>query len=267
MLHNKNLIFYIILATAVFELAGNELYLELMKKILINSIYQDVATGQDNTKQKYDAKKREKGGDWPAVAHTMIGLHALNNIQFCMEDVLKNNIPGDFIETGVWRGGATIFMRAVLKAHNITDRKVYVADSFQGLPKSNPTLYPADANYNFDQFKALKISLAQVQQNFTVYDLLDKQVVFLKGWFKDTLPSAPIEKLAVLRLDGDLYESTMDALKNLYHKLSVGGYVIIDDYYIPCCYKAVTDFRAQNKITDELKIIDSLGRVYWHRTK
>lgn len=265
----KKILFICIIShTYVFKLACNELYLDLMKKILINSIYKDQDSGvATSIQKKYDVAIREIGNDWPLVAHTMIGLHALNNIQFCMEDILKNNIPGDFIETGVWRGGATIFMRAVLKAHNVTDRKVYVADSFQGLPPSNPKKYPADAGYNFNKYDALKISEKQVKLNFAAYELLDEQVVFLKGWFKDTLPNAPIEKLAILRLDGDLYESTMDALKNLYHKVSIGGYIIVDDYMIPCCRKAIEDFRTQNKITDKILYIDTLGRVYWQKTK
>jgi len=158
-------------------------------------------------------------------------------------------------------------MRAVLKAYNVTNRKIYVADSFQGLPLSNPKIYPADKDYNFARFDELKISLEQVKLNFGVYGLLDEQVIFLKGWFKDTLPNVPIEKLAILRLDGDLYESTMDALNNLYHKVSIGGYIIIDDYMIPCCCKAVKDFRRQHKITDKITVIDTLGRVYWQKTK
>ena len=85
-----------------------------------------------------------------------------------------------------------------------------------------------------------------MQANFRAYRVLDDKVKFLKGWFKDTLPGAPIRSLAILRLDGDYYESTMDALTNLYDKLSVGGYVIIDDYGEDSwtyCQKAVDDYR------------------------
>lgn len=64
-------------------------------------------------------------------AHTMIGLKRMDNIQYCIEECLKENIIGDLIETGAWRGGATIFMKGILKAHNINDRKVFVADSFK----------------------------------------------------------------------------------------------------------------------------------------
>jgi hypothetical protein len=235
-----------------------DLYLDLMKKSLLNSIYQD---------SNYNSNAREDGRDWPSTAHTMIGKKRLDNVQFCCEETLKNNIPGDFIETGVWRGGTVIFMRAILKAYNSTDRIAWAADSFEGLPIPNTAQYPADNGLNLYQCKELAISLEAVQENFRRYGLLDSQVRFLKGWFKDTLPQAPIEKIAVLRLDGDLYESTMDALKNLYSKVSIGGFIIIDDYgCISACAKAVDDFRTQHNITDEIKKVDWTG-VFWQRSK
>ncbi|MFA5999175.1 MAG: TylF/MycF family methyltransferase [Candidatus Babeliales bacterium] len=239
-------------------------YLDLMKKCLMNSIYQD-SGHNGNT---YQSEVRENGRDWPSTAHTMIGLHRLNNLQDCVEDVLKNNIEGDLIETGVWRGGASIFMRAILKAYDNTEKKVFVADSFEGLPVANVALYPIDASIGFlADCKILAVSLPQVQSNFARYGLLDNQVVFLKGWFCDTLPTAPIERLAIMRLDGDYYESTMDALISLYPKLSVGGYVIIDDYWIPCCAQAVHDFRRTFNITDEIIKTKDLQGAFWKRTK
>ncbi len=105
-----------------------------------------------------------------------------------------------------------------------------------------------------------------MQDNFRRYGLLDDQVRFLKGWFRDTLPDAPIERLAVLRLDGDLYESTIQALECLYDRLSAGGYVIVDDYgNVAGCRQAVHDFRAQRGINDPIRPIDWAG-VYWRRS-
>ena len=211
-----------------------------------------------------DSKVREQGLDWPASAETMIGLKRLDNLQDCIEDVLRNGVPGDLIETGVWRGGAAIFMRAVLKAYSIRDRQVWLADSFQGLPKPDARTYPADANDTLWQMAPLAVPLEEVQENFRRYGLLDDQVQFLVGWFRDTLPVAPIERLAVLRLDGDLYESTMDALTHLYPKLSAGGYVIIDDYGLSNCRAAVEDFRARHQITEPLVPIDHYSQ-FWQR--
>lgn len=205
---------------------------------------------------------REEGRFWPAYAHTMTGLKRLDNIQQCIETVLRNNVEGDFIETGVWRGGTCIFMRAALAAYGITDRKVFVADSFEGLPKPSPEKFPKDKGDVLHRFSALAVSQEEVEKNFKLYGLLDEQVVFLKGWFKDTLPTAPIGKLAILRLDGDMYESTMDALNNLYPKLSRGGFCIIDDYALETCAKAVEDFRKEHGINAELHVVDWTGR-YW----
>ena len=205
-----------------------------------------------------------EGAQYHETAFSMIGMRRLDNLQFCCEEVIRNRVPGDFIETGVWRGGAVIFMRAILKAYGIEDRTVWVADSFCGLPPPNSAKYPADRGDHHHTIDELRVSLEDVQSNFSAFGLLDSQVMFLKGWFSETLPVAPIARLAVLRLDGDMYESTIDALTQLYPKLSGAGYVIIDDYAIPGCRKAVDDFRAQRGIKEEMKRIDWTG-VYWQR--
>ena len=139
-------------------------------------------------------------------------------------------------------------------------------NSFRGLPAPNPSLYPADKECKFHEYKQLAVSLEEVKTNFALYNLLDDQVRFLKGWFCDTLPHAPISKLSILRLDGDLYESTMDSLVNLYPKLSIGGYLIIDDYNIPCCRKAVNDFRNTFNINEAIQYIDQ-SAIFWKRLK
>jgi len=196
----------------------------------------------------------------------MIGFKRLANLRACVETILDDGVPGDLIETGVWRGGATIFMRAILKARGVTDRLVWVADSFAGLPAPDTDRYPRDEGITLHKFPQLAVSLERVQENFRRYGLLDQQVQFLKGWFRDTLPAAPIERLAILRLDGDLYESTIQALSALYHKVSTGGFVIVDDYgNVAACRQAVQDYRAEHRITDPIQPID-WGGVYWRRS-
>jgi hypothetical protein len=251
------------------------LYLDLVKRCILGLVYQDAPMVSFDgwglfrmlmgRKPRYSAASREAGRDWPNRAHSMIGLKRMDNLQACMEQVIADNIQGDCIETGVWRGGAAIFMRAILKAYGIEDRCVWFADSFEGLPPPNAKSYPQDKAWKFNLVDELAVSLEQVQNNVAAYGLLDDQVKFLKGWFSQTLPNAPIEQLALLRLDGDLYESTMDALTNLYPKLSVGGFIIIDDYGIPPCKEAVGKYRKDNAIEDEIKDIDNMG-VYWRRT-
>ncbi|MFH2218783.1 MAG: TylF/MycF/NovP-related O-methyltransferase [Pseudomonadota bacterium] len=213
---------------------------------------------------KHDDSHKSEGKIWPRYAETMIGLKRLDNIQFCVENVLKKNIKGDLIETGVWRGGATILMRAVLAAYGITDRRVFVADSFEGLPKPDEEKYPLDKGDQHYSEKFLAVTLEAVKANFDKYGLLDDQVVFLKGWFKDTLPDAPIDTLSVIRIDGDMYESTNDAIVNLYPKLSKGGYCIIDDYVHPPCKQAVDDYRKRENITSKIEKVDWTG-VYWEK--
>jgi hypothetical protein len=208
--------------------------------------------------------QRIEGRVLPGYADTMIGLKRLDNLQYCIETVLREGVEGDLIETGVWRGGACIFMRAVLAAYGITDRKVFVADSFEGLPKPDERKYPADKGDTHYIHTFLAVSKEVVENNFKKYGLLDDQVVFLKGWFKDTLPNAPIEKLSILRLDGDMYGSTMESLEYLYPKLSKGGFCIIDDYALRGCQMAVNDYRVKHRINSEMKEIDWTGR-YWRK--
>lgn len=245
---------------------AQDLYLDLLKRCLTNFIYQDPARMMGKDKP-FNLRSRADGADWPLVAHTMIGIKRLDALHFCVQDVLNRGVPGDFIETGVWRGGACIFMRGLLKARGVTDRVVWAADSFEGLPPPDVEKYPQDANYTFHEYQELAVSLEEVQENFRRYGLLDGQVRFLKGWFRDTLPSAPVERLAVLRLDGDLYESTMDALTHLYPKLARGGYAIIDDYGdVEGCRLAVTDYRAAQGIREEIVPIDQAG-VFWRKER
>jgi O-methyltransferase len=212
----------------------------------------------------FSSDQRAEGRIWPGYADTMIGLKRLDNLQCCIETVIKEGVEGDLIETGVWRGGACIFMRAVLVAYGIEDRRVFVADSFEGLPKPGRKDFPADKRNQHQIHVNLAVSREEVENNFRRYGLLDEKVVFLKGWFKDTLPSAPIEKLAILRLDGDLYGSTMEAMDHLYPKLSKGGFCIIDDYALYGCKKAVEDYRAKHNIDIEMKEIDWTG-IYWKK--
>ena len=264
------------------ELDMVNLYIDLMKKVLTATIYDQNSWGVNQSRKnnyfrkllsrylksksmllintnQFSKSAMEEGRGWSIFGFTMVGHRRLDNVQLCLDEVLKNNIPGDLVETGSWRGGTTIFMRALLKAYNITDRKVWVADSFEGLPVPKNQEDGKDLS-NIDY---LKVPLEQVKLNFEKFNLLDEQVEFIKGWFCDSLPKAPIDKIAILRLDGDLYSSTMDSLENLYHKVSKGGFIIVDDYYSwPSCRKAVTDFLESNSLQPEIKKIDWTG-AYW----
>jgi O-methyltransferase len=276
------------------QLTPELLYLDLLKKCLTRSIFGDSLTPYISSmhggpikravkaavlkklrtagielyfKIPFDREMREMGRDWPVEAETMIGLRRLDNLQTCIETILADKVPGDLVETGVWRGGASIFMKAALDVFGVTDRTVWCADSFAGLPTPNVDDYPQDKNVTWHTNKRLAVSLEDVQINFERYGVYDDRVKFLKGWFKDTLPTAPIVEISLLRLDGDMYESTMDALNNLYAKVAPGGFIIVDDFGIPedTCRRAVHDFRFRKNIHEDIVDIDGWG-AFWRRS-
>jgi len=278
--------------TAKARLAAD--YLELLKRSLTATVHQDVYIGRASAgwssrdlsswhprrwpaylvswalgQRHLQLARRcphevlESGRAWPLVGETMVGMARLDNLQHCIERVVDDHVQGDFIETGVWRGGASIFMRGVLKALDVDDRRVWVADSFEGLPRSDGR-FAADRGDEHHRFTELAVPLEVVRENFRRYGLLDEQVRFVPGWFRNTLPALRRERWALIRLDGDMYESTMDALETLYPQLSVGGYVIVDDGSLAPCRAAVDDYRRRNGIEDPIEWIDWTG-FFWRR--
>jgi hypothetical protein len=201
----------------------------------------------------------------PPWVMTMIGPRRMDNLERCVRLVIEEGVPGDLIEAGVWRGGATIFMRGVLRALGVTDRTVYVADSFQGVPAPDADRYPADEGIQLHLWPPLAVDADEVRANFERFGLLDDRVEFVEGWFRDTLPKLRDHRWAVIRLDGDLYESTMDALENLYDGLQPGGWLIVDDYEIAACRHAVDDFRVKRHVDEPIIEIDWTG-ICWQKS-
>ena len=172
-----------------------EMYLDLMRDVLINEIYKDPPFLQRPPSKlkrtlgikgearvaEYGADAREKGVDWPTVAHSMIGRKRMDNLRMVCLDVIEKGVPGDFIETGVWRGGACIFMRSILQSFGEaeTARKIWVADSFAGLPEPDGDTYELDKGDTHHTVDVLAVSLEQVKANFAVYGLLDFAAVNL----------------------------------------------------------------------------------------
>jgi O-methyltransferase len=262
-----------------------QLYLDLLKRAVSHSLYEPMDVGLFGPgnpltaairrllerrgyillRDRSDAGDlRAEGRDWPAFAQTMIGRERLDNIQRCATRVLADGIPGDLIEAGVWRGGAAILMRGVLAAYGVTDRAVWLADSFEGLPPPEADRYPADEGARWHAARALSVPLDEVKRHFERYGLLDDQVRFAVGWFAEALPEIPDPQWALIRLDGDMYGSTFEALSTLYPNLSVGGYVIVDDYVFPQVAEAVVDYRRANGIGEELERVD-WNAVQWCR--
>ena len=196
-------------------------------------------------------------------ALTMTGQRRLSYLRGAVETVMDQAIPGDLIECGVWRGGSAMMMAGVLAARGVTDRTVWLADSFQGLPLVDAELDCSDLVAPVNA-SGLAVPEATVRASFEELGLLDDNIRFMPGWFCDTLPTAPVERLAVLRLDGDHYSSTMESLTALYDKVSPGGFVIIDDYALPRCAEAVDEFRQARGITEAIEKIDYTG-IAWRK--
>lgn len=216
--------------------------------------------------------KRMQGQDTDAfkavvpLAYTMIGRRRLDHLEACVGTVLDEEVPGDFMECGVWRGGACILIKGMLAERGITNRLVWLADSFDGLPPPRPGVDDA-LDLSKARYPLLAVSLDRVRANFETFGLLDSGVRFLPGWFEDSLPTAPVERLALLRIDGDLYSSTLDALSHLYGRVAPGGFVIVDDYgALPQCARAVDEFRAGLGIDEPLRMIDCYG-AFWRKTR
>lgn len=258
------------------------MYIDLLERAVTHTLYYppDKRNLPDNVKESFeqefekagitdlgglnDMQRRNEGRDWPLYAQTMIGRKRTRNVRELVERVIAERIPGDLIEAGCWRGGTVIMMRGILKAHGINDRTVFAADSFQGLPEPDPERFPADSgdiNYTADE---LAVSLEEVQRNLALYGMNDGGVEFLEGWFRDTLPTVRDRQWALVRLDGDLYESTMDGLTNLYPQLSPGGFLIVDDFGWENCRKAVEDYRSEHGITAPIQRIDWVG-AWWRK--
>lgn len=195
---------------------------------------------------------------------SMLNGHKLDTLRYCTENCLKQGVAGDIIETGVWKGGATIYFAGILKAHGDTSKKVFVADSFEGLPPPDEEKWPRDRGDQHHVREDLAISLEQVRANFERFDLLSENVIFIKGFFEDSLRTANIDKLSILRLDGDMYGSTMTVLRQLYHKLEIGGYLILDDWLLTGAREALLDFRKEVGIQEDL--YQDFSGVFWKKT-
>ena len=270
-------------ATRLTPENGATLYTDLLKTVLLNehALAAEAEAGADG--RQMDCAERDRaiarlswnrtlGMDTDGnrnlvpMAYTMIGRKRLDHLAGCITTVLDERIPGDLIECGVWRGGATILMRGMLLQRGVNDRQVWVADSFTGLPPPHPETDDG-LDLSVAHNPELAVSLEDVRANFAAFGLLDHQVHFLQGWFADTLASAPIRQLAILRADGDLYSSTTDILEGLYDRVAPGGFVIIDDYgVIEQCARAVHDFRDRRGITEALHTIDGVG-AFWRRDR
>lgn len=177
-------------------------------------------------------------------------------------------MPGDVLEAGAWKGGASIFIKGVLKTLGADrQRKVLLADSFQGFPAAADG-HDSDGWKQQNSGFTVRGGAAAVQKTFQRYGLLDSNVVFIQGFFNETLPMAAREghlaRLALLRLDCDMYQSTMDVLEATYHRLSPGGIVVHNNWQYTAARAAAVDFRRRLGIetSHPVHLID-MGSAFW----
>jgi len=244
-----------------------ERYLKLIEMAVTGSLTDEAGSCLEtspscNVTKPFNASLREDGADWPPFGHTMVGHLRLRNVRTAIEETIANHIPGDFVELGVWRGGTCIYAKALYDVAGEVSRKVHLFDAFGEVPA-----FDANPVYK-ERSKFLAVSMEAVKHNFEKYGVLDDGVQFHKGLFKDTLPafiaSDPQQQVAVLRIDGNFYDSYQDALYSLYPMVPVGGIVIFDDVGEDGTpMRAWLDFKSDNGLPEKLSKIDHSGR--WFR--
>lgn len=283
-------------ATAMqFGPDARDRYLDLLKAVLLNETGLEVEVALDSlrgmkeiqptfwSETLYDVpgklpaalaekrRVRSQGFDaigahaGPPLGYTMIGRQRLDHLESCVTTVLAEAIPGDLMECGVWRGGSCLLMKAILDLSGDRERNLWVADSFAGLP---PPSQPEDQGMDLsrEHFPSLAVSQQRVERVFSDFGLLDARVRFVPGFFADTLAGCAVKRLAVLRLDGDLYSSTIQSLEALYDRVSPGGFIVIDDYgALGQCAQAVDAFRSVRGISDPITMIDWTG-AFWRKS-
>jgi len=183
--------------------------------------------------------------------YSLVTKERFDTIDIIKDDIYTNNIDGDVVECGVWKGGMSIYL-----SYLFLDKKIWVCDSYEGFQPLSISQYAYNGNErhdeNFDKNHpnavpnnmSIKISLDEVKSNFKQFGLVDDDIIFLKGWVKDTLnpKTCKIDKISVLRIDVDSYSATLEVLVNLYDKVVSGGYIIFDDSALHECKDAIREF-------------------------
>jgi hypothetical protein len=210
---------------------------------------------------------------WRVLPYTMSSYERLNNAYELACAVERDGVPGALVECGVFKGGCAAVMGYVARRAG-AGRALWLFDSFEGLPEptaadgAEAAAYSrARASGKLDAVGRCVGPLADVRRIlFETLRLDERRVLIRQGWFQQTLPAARAEigPIALLRLDGDWYESTRCCLEQLYDAVVPGGYVILDDYYCwEGCRKAFDEFAAGRGLAVDLVRIDEAGA--WFR--
>src|SRR5262249_25963866 len=194
------------------------------------------------------------------LPYATIGRRRLDHLEECLDVIRTESVAGDLVECNTGRGGAGIFSRGFLAAHEVPDRLVWVADEFRASPAPAKEALRAD-----DTMADMQADLNLVRDAFQRFDLFDERVRFLLGPLEATLPESGIDSVALLRLGDGIGASAGDVLEAMYAKVSIGGYVVLDEYADPACAQAVQNFRAHHGIDAPLEAVD-WSAVAWRKT-
>ncbi len=205
--------------------------------------------------------------------YTMTSIERMYSLYNSVNYVLTNNIEGDFVECGVWRGGSSMLIAKMLINRNIENRKIFLYDTFEGMSEPteiDKTFIGQDAKMLLDKGADNKeesvwclATIDDVQNNLSLTSFNKNNIVYIKGKVEDTIPNyMPEGKISLLRLDTDWYESTKHELLNLYPLISKNGILIIDDYgHWEGCRNAVDEYFSSKKISHFTQRIDYTGRI------
>jgi len=221
--------------------------------------------------RRFSQRLRDRGVGACEFCYTMVGNARLTAVRRLLQQAAAGSVPGDFVEAGTWRGGTSIFARAVQHALGQgMDRRTYVCDSFAGLPESSTE----EDRMDWSSHHYLRVPLEQVRGNFRRFHLLDRHVVFVRGVFRHSLPllrdalKREGRQIAVLYGDGDMFESYYDILYNLYELIAIGGYFLCDDCpVLNPAQQAVKSFRRNNGITERIMHVDGSDTgIFWQKS-
>lgn len=248
-----------------------------MIKNVLKSLFDKIGYQIIKKKTFITASYKNMDSDFPEIFekcknYTITSKERMYALYNAINYIVANDIPGDLVECGVWRGGSAMLCAYTLKKIGITNRKIYLYDTFRGM--SQPTEKDRES---FTEIKATDewkkqqkgtfnaicyVPLNEVKDNMYSTNYPEENIIFVEGKVEDTIPDTLPDQISLLRLDTDWYESTIHELKHLYPILSKHGVIIIDDYgYWAGAKEAVDAYFQENKIDILLNRIDETGRI------
>jgi cephalosporin hydroxylase len=239
-----------------------------------NAVRDPVRQMKDKTRQMLAARRAGKLGDDRGdilgyFPYSTMGRVRLDHLQRCLDAVRTDKVKGDLVECGTGRGGGGVFLRGYAAVWEMTDRRVWIADTFRASPSLPDDLHETSQEAveilgGGPGLPDLRADLNTVRDAFQRFDLLDDRLRFLQGDYRDTLPTSPIRSIALLRLGDDLEDACGTILDALYDRVTPGGFVVVEDFLSPAARKSIEDFRERRGIDDPIEQVDWSG-VVWRK--